>query len=78
MYDPAPQSVLQSVSTVCPIASLYLPATQEVQAAVPLAYVPLGQVVASYSQLDVPARLNLSVAHGLHVVCPVWSWYVPA
>ena len=63
------------VSEVCPIASLYLPATQKSQTvAVPLANVPLGQVVASYSQLDEPARLNLSVAHGLHVFCPVWSW----
>ena len=28
--------------------------------------------------LATPARLNVSVAHGLHVVCPAWSWYVPA
>ena len=46
----------------------------EVQAAVPLANVPLGQVVASYSQVDLPNGLNLPASHGLQVVCPVWSW----
>ena len=40
MYLP----VLQLLQLVCPIISLYLPATHAAQAAVPLAYVPLGQV----------------------------------
>ena len=35
------------VSEACPVTSLYLPAAQEAQAAVPLAYVPFGHVVTS-------------------------------
>ena len=44
-------------SEVCPATSLYLPGLHAVQAAVPLAYVPFGQLLLVYSQFDLPAVL---------------------
>ena len=55
IYDPTLQSSLQSDSDVRSIKSLYLPVPQISQTvSVPLAYVPLGQLVLSNLQLDAP------------------------
>ena len=47
LYVPVPQT-LHEDSEDCPIWSPYLPVPQKVQDVVPLAYEPIGQVVAVY------------------------------
>ena len=55
---------------------LYVSIAHAAHAAVPVAYVPAGQVVAAYSQLEAPSILYVSVAHAAHAAVPVA--YVPA
>jgi len=68
MYEPALQSALHSD---CPVRSLYVPSPHRVQAAVPLTYVPTGQVE---SQLEAPGGLYVSVTHALHSDFLLASW----
>ncbi len=76
-YFPASQFLQE----LWPIWSLYLPLVQKSQTvAVPLSWVPVGQLVASSVQLEEPATLNLPLEHDSHEsseVCAVWSLKVP-